>query len=80
MRNHICLRLRQVAVFGADGVLDLDAAAHRLDHRGKFRDDGVAPGVDLAALVALEKIVHDAAIAPQPLQRVGLVPAPSKTE
>ena len=64
---------RQVAVLGADRVLDFDAAAHGLDHRGEFGDDGVAPGVDLAALMALEKLVHDAAIALQPLQRVGFV-------
>ena len=67
------LRLRQVAVLGADGVLDFDGAAHRFHHRGELGDDRIAPCIDLAPLVALEEVAHDGAIALEPRQRVGLV-------
>src|SRR5262249_37079395 len=52
------LILGAVLIVLAQLALDLDAALHRLHHAGEFGDDGVAPGVDGAAVMARDQRVH----------------------
>src|SRR5271166_3638636 len=46
-------RLRQPAVVGGELLLRLDRALHGLDNAGELGNDGVAPGVDDAPIMAL---------------------------
>ncbi len=54
-------------------MLDLDRALHGLDDAGKLGDHGIAPGIDDAAVMALDQARNGRAVAAERLQRSGLV-------
>ena len=60
MRNYP-LRFGQFVIVAREFLLRLDRALHGLDDAREFGDDGVAPGVDDAPLVALDQRRHGGA-------------------
>ena len=57
-------------VAGAQALLDVDGAAHRLDRAGKFGEHGVARGIENPAAGARDEVVHHRAIGGEPPQRL----------
>ena len=69
------LRLRAVRLMGGELLLHLDGALHPLDDARELRDQGVAPGVHHAAVVALDERRHGGARSAQVGERAGFVRA-----
>ena len=60
-------------VAGSQDLLDVDRAAHRIDRARKFREHGIARGVEDASVRLCDEIVDDFAIGGQTPQRLLLV-------
>jgi hypothetical protein len=60
-------------VAGPQGLLDVDRAAHRVHRARKFREHGIAGGVEDAAVRLCDEIVDDFAVRGEAPQRLLLV-------